>query len=133
MSVSHVLSLNYTRSGEQIAKNVTLSADGEDNRSVTLTAAQADKQVLFPLTTASLVSLYISSDVDITVESNASSGTSVTDTLTITAGKPYVWYQGCGLAAPLSANIGTNGIYLTNGNTSSSGTVEIRSLKDSTP
>lgn len=132
MAITHVVSVNWTRSGEQIAKNVTIGAadDGEVNADVSLTALQANKQVSFALTLAALKSLYISSDVNTTIETNSSSAAD--DTLTVTAGKPLVWYEDCGLPNPFASGNNVTTLYLTNG-ANTTGTVQIRCLRDATP
>ncbi len=123
---SHVLAYNYTRSGEQIAKNVTVTADGEKNLSVALGASETDKQVDIAIDVSELKSLFISCDVDVTVETN--NGSSPADTLTIKAGKPLSWHEECGLTNPLGTDV--TALFLT---CTAAGTFELRALEDLTP
>lgn len=129
-AISHVLTLNWTRSGEQIALNVTVSADGEVNRNVELTALQADEQVVLNIDVSALSLLYVSSDVDVTIDTNSSSEPD--DTLTVTADNPLVWYTGCGLPNPFASGTDVTQVFITNGD-NEAGTVKIRVLLDATP
>jgi hypothetical protein len=53
---------------------------------------------------AQLVELYIKSDQDITVKTNDpdGNGTGFDDEFNIEAGKPFIWYEGCGQANPFT-------------------------------
>lgn len=126
---SHVIGLTYTRSGEQLTKNVTLTNDGENNIDVSLTALQTDKHVVVGIDVSALTSLYILSNVAATIEWNDNAGAQ--GSLTLVADKPVVWYTGCGLANPLGA-VDITDLYVTNG-ANSVGLVNIRLLQDATP
>lgn len=126
---SHAIALNWTRSGESITKSVTVTADGEHNVDVTVNAATTDKQVDIALDVSEIQSLYISSDKDITIETNAVNAAGG-NTLTVGADEPMVWYAGCGLTNPLTADVTV--MYITNAGASAA-TVKIRILEDVTP
>lgn len=129
-AVTHTLTLTYTRSGEQISRNVAISADGEPNVDFTLTSSQSNKQVLIAIDVSALKSIYIDSTTDITIKTNSSSEED--DTISVSGGEPLVWFTGCGLATPFTSGTDVTQIYVTNGE-ASAGTVKIRCLHDATP
>jgi len=126
---SHIHTLTYTRSGEQISKSVTITKDGEINTDVSLTSTQANKEADINLDVSAMGSLFISSDVACVVRTNAT-GTSADNTLTLAAGYPLEWYSGSGIANPLTADV--TQVFVTNLATTT-GTVQIRTLQDNTP
>lgn len=125
---SHNFTLAWSRSGESISKTVTVTADSEYNADIPLTASQADEQVAATLDVSEIKSIFISSDVDVTLETNSSSAPD--ETLSITADEPFVWRTGSGVTNPLETDI--TALYLTNGD-ATAGTVKIRILYDGTP
>lgn len=125
---SHNFTLAWSRSGESISKTVTVTADSEYNADIPLTASQADEQVAATLDVSEIKSIFISSDVDVTLETNSSSAPD--ETLSITADEPFVWRTGSGVVNPLETDI--TALYLTNGD-ATAGTVKIRILYDGTP
>lgn len=126
---SHVHTLTYTRSGEQISKSVTLTADGEVNTDVSLTSTQSNKEADITLDVSAMSALYIRSDVGCVIKTNAT-GTSASNTLTLEADKPLDWYLGCGMSNPLTVDV--TKIYVTNSD-ATTGNVYWRSLQDNTP
>lgn len=126
--IAHVLTLSWARSGEAIAANVTVEADGETNRNLTVPASTTDFRTNIAIDVSEVKSLYIHSDVSVTIETNSSSAPD--DTLTVAAGKPLVWYTGCGLANPLTTDV--TDFYITNA-TGGPAAVKIRVLIDETP
>lgn len=128
MALTHVQTLNWTRNGEQITKNVTLTGDSEANLSLTVPGSTTDYHALLQVDVSAIQSLYIYSDVTVTIETN--SGSAPDNTLTVTGGKPIIWYTGCGWTCPLTVDI--DDIYVTRG-TSGAAAVEIRILQDGTP
>jgi hypothetical protein len=75
---------------------------------------------------ASLRSLFILSDKDLTLKTNSSG--SPGNTLTLTANKPLVWYQGCGLANPITVDV--TKLFLT---AATAARVRVKVLCDVTP
>jgi len=126
--ISQVLTLSWARNGESIAQTVTIEADGEGNRNVTVNAATTDKRVDIAIDVSELKLLYIHSDQDITIETN--SGSAADDTLTIKANKPFVWYADCGLTNPLGTDV--TALFITNAGATAAN-VKIRTLEDTTP
>ena len=127
---THTIATTWSRSGETISQSVSVTADGEINADVALTASQANKQVDVAIDVSDLKSLLISSDVNCTVYTNAASGGSPDQTIAITADKPLIWNQYSGLENPLDTDV--TALYITNG-AAAAGTVKIRALLDVTP
>ncbi len=111
-----VITINYTIDG--------YSASGDSNVSattVTLTPASitritetvaigTDAQVNCSIDTSALSFLVIYASSDCTLQAN--DGTSPDYTLTLTGGKPFVWYTGCGITNPITAD--TTEFFVTN-------------------
>ena len=129
VDIGHTLTLSWARSGESIAQTVTIEADGETNRNLTVPGTTTDFRTNISIDVSELKALYIHSDVNITIETNATDATGG-NTLTLLANKPLVWYVGCGLTNPLTNDV--TDMYITNG-TGGSATVRIRTLIDETP
>jgi len=130
VGITHVLSLSWTRSGESLSQILTLTADGEDNRDVSLPAGVAGHVItLTEIDVTTIVSLWISADQDVTLIFNA------TDTVEITADNPLQWNSGNGL--PITAIFPTvaviTGLEATNNNATTAATLKMRFLFDSTP
>lgn len=128
MSITHTYTLGYARSGESISQTVAVSNDSELNADVALTASEANKRVAMAIDVSQMKGLFISSDVDVTIETN-NSGTPV-DTLSISADEPLIWFATSPLTNPLGTDVTT--IYVTNGE-ATAGTCKIRVLIDGTP
>lgn len=128
--IQHVLTLSWARSGESISQTVTVSADGEMNRNVTVNASTSDVQVECPIDVDKVQSLYIHSDQTVAFEFNDNAGAQ--GSFTVTANKPVIYYAGCGwdLADLLPADV--TSFYISNaGGTAAN--VRIRVLEDNTP
>ena len=123
MAVSHTLSTGHTGGTVPISDTVTLTGElaTEGNISV---AIGTDQQEGIAFNHTNLRLIYIKSDVTVTLETNATDATGG-NTLTITAGKPFVWYQGCGLTNPFTSAVSTT--YWTNAGASAA-SVYIRTL-----
>ncbi len=127
---SHVLTFTWTRSGDQISKSITATDAGEANIDVALTALQANAQGDIAIDVSALKSLFIHSDVGCDIYTNAASGGSPDNHLTLIADKPLAWYYGCGLVNPLTVDV--TKVYITNA-ANSVGTVKIRTIQDNEP
>ncbi len=123
MAVSHTLSTGHTGGTVPISDTVTLTGElaTEGNISV---AIGTDQQEGIAFNHTNLRLIYIKSDVTVTLETNATDATGG-NTITITAGKPFVWYQGCGLTNPFTSAVSTT--YWTNAGASAA-SVYIRTL-----
>lgn len=127
MAISHVLSLYWSRNGETINNQVTISADGEDNRDIVLSGNATNVLVAMGIDVSQLQAIYISSDYDCTLKTNSSG--SPDQTLNIAGGKPFMWVTGSGITNPLTTDV--TSLYLSNGSANSN-TVKIRVSIDST-
>jgi hypothetical protein len=129
LDIGHTLTLSWARNGETISQTVTIEADSERNTNVTVPNATTDLRVNIAIDVSELKLLYIHSDQAVTIETNAVDATGG-NTLTIAANKPLVWFVGCGMTNPLTADV--TDMYITNaGGTSAN--VKIRTLIDETP
>lgn len=123
---THNITQSWSRSGEAVSVTVVATGSGEVNVDETIPASQTNMLITLAVDVSALKSLYISSDETLTIKTNSSG--SPTDTLTITGGKPLVWYTGCGFSCPLTGDVTV--IYVTN---SAAAALKIRTLQDATP
>lgn len=111
-----------------ISKQITITAEGENNVEVPVPDASTDLQVTLALDVSETKSLYIVCDQDVTVETNDAS--SPDDTLTLKADKPLVWYENCGYSNPLGTDV--TDLFVTNAS-GSDATLTVKTLQDATP
>lgn len=128
MAFSHVLTLGWSQGNLSISKQITKSSDAENNRDITVPQNSTNLAITFALDVSELKALYIVSTVNLTLETN--SGSSPTDTLTLVAGEPVIWWTGCPVAIPFSADV--TGLFATTGAVGE-GLLSIRALYDATP
>jgi hypothetical protein len=129
VDISHALTLSWSRSGETIAQTVTIEADGETNRNLTVPASTTDFRTNIAIDVSEVKLLYIHSDVAVQIETNATDATGG-NTVQIAANKPFLWYVGCGWVLPLTTDV--TDMYITNA-TGGIATIRIRLLIDETP
>ncbi len=101
--MEHIFTLNWNRVGDQNANNVTNSGDGEHNHGPITVTASGNVVVDSDIDVSKLVSLYIITDQDLTMTTN-DDGTP-DDTFALKAGKPMIWYSGCGLPNPFASAV----------------------------
>ena len=111
MSVSNILTLNWTYGSQQITNNVTVAAGSLTAISETISGS-SEPEIACTIDVSALKSLYISSDEDVTVSTNANIAGAADDTLLITADKPLVWYDGCGLPNPFASGVDVTSIFV---------------------
>ena len=108
-------------------KTVAVTADGLDSREIAVPVG-SDKQVNCVFQLADLKGYEFVSDGTVLMQTNSPVGTGTAgDDITLLAGQPIVWYNGCQYAKHFSTDVST--LYFTN----SSGAVvnvSIRILKD---
>ncbi len=121
---THTLNWQYTASGNTESQNLTVQADGEDNRDITVAALAADYLVAYVLDYSQCKGVFILADADMTLETNSSSAPD--QTISLTANVPVAWVYGAG-TCPITADI--TSLYVTS---TAGGTLKIRTLVDST-
>ncbi len=124
MAITQTLTLSCN-DGALLPGSVVVSGGAENNFDVTIAANATNTQVAWAWTNTKLESVFILSDVTLTLKTNTTSGPQ--DQLTITANKPFVWYKGSGVTNPFSNNVTTT--YWTNA-TSGDADLQIRSVVD---
>ena len=130
MALTNSLTLSHTRGSESISKTVTITGEGSLDRDVTIPTGGpgTNKEVALAFTMAGLSLIWISTDQTVLMETN--DGTSPDDAYTITADKPFIWYQGCGWDLPFSADV--EALFFTNAG-GVAAAVKIRGIADATP
>lgn len=122
---THTLNWQYTASGNTESQNITVTADGEDNRDITVAALATDYLVAYALDYSQCKGLFILADADMTLEINSSSAPD--QTISLTANVPVAWVYGGFGSCPITAV--TTSLYVTS---TAGGTLKIRTLVDST-
>ena len=125
---THKINQDWQAGNESLSKQITITADGEANLEVAVADEAADLAINIAIDFSALKLLYIVSDQDLTIETN--DGTTPDDTLTLLAGKPIVWFEGCGFTNPLSADV--TALYATNAS-GADATLYVKTLQDATP
>ena len=98
--ITHVLTLNWTRSGDAIAKNVTLTAGAELNIDETVPGS-GNVVINAAIDVSAVTGLYITCDGAVVLTANDDGTPDAT--ITLAADKPCIWYTGCGLTSPLGS------------------------------
>lgn len=110
MAVNHSITVGWQRGSESRSHTVTKAVGGGQDIDEAISANQTDKLVALNLDVSQLKTLWIEADVAMTLETN--DGSSPDDTLTLVANEPVAWWDGCGWACPLTADV--TGLYVTN-------------------
>ena len=95
---------------ESVSQQEAVVADLETNLDVAIADGQTAKQINVAIDISALKLLFISSDQDVTIETNNSS--TPDDTIEITANVPLIWTPDCGFACPLTEDVAA--MYLAN-------------------
>src|SRR5687768_2529223 len=125
---THRLALNFNAGSATNTATVEKSADGENNRDLAI-AASTTQQVVYDLDVSALKIFYVLADKACTLKTNSSSAPDTT--ISLAAGVPFVWYEGCGHANPFGSTDIT-ALYAVNG-AGAVANVTLRTLFDSTP
>ena len=97
---------------------------------VAVADSETDKEVALGVDVSQIAALLITSDQDVTIETN--DGSTPDDTLTLKANNALVWSTNCGYSCPLTADI-TGNIFVTNAS-GSTANIKIRiCYTDATP
>lgn len=129
MPVQQVLSYGYAgeNGANPVTRQVTVTGDGENNRTVTVPGGET-VQVAIAWLDGALKSIFVASDRDAILETNGQN-TEAQDAIPLTADHPFVWDALSGLTEQFAGAVTT--VYLTNNETDDA-TVVIRSVIDST-
>jgi len=117
-------------SGTALSKLMSLTADANEARSVSIADSTTDGVIDLTLDVSDLVFFLLVANGTITIETN--DGTTPDDTFALTSGVPVLWYAGCGSAIGDIFSADITALYATNAS-GAAVTVDIRLLKDSTP
>lgn len=102
---THVISQAYSVGGVAFSKTVQVEAESGQQVDIELQAAgETNKAFVEPtIDVSNLKALAVFSPVDCTLKTNDSG--SPDDTINITANNPMIWYDGSGLACPISKDV----------------------------
>lgn len=128
MAITESITLQWTRGSESLTKTVSLSNEAAFDVDATVGIGVNDKEVAIAFDKDSLSLIYITTDQALTMETN--DGSSADDTFTLAADKPFVWFNGCGIPLPFTADV--EALFFSNAS-GVSATVKIRVLVDGTP
>jgi len=132
MSFTHFQTIGITTPAGPVSKAVQLTGDAEDSFDLTIGAGLTDVLANVAFVRANVKSLYILSDTNVSLETNATDH-SGGDIIALLANDPLEYRAGS--YVPLSTFFPTADVtkmYFTN-LTSGNATVKIRVLRDSTP
>jgi hypothetical protein len=129
MSFTHKLTRSWSKSGATpVSAEIEKTGGSEANISESIPDSSSDLEVNWTCDYTALELLYITSDQDITIETN--DGTYPDDTLTINANQAVSWADGDEFDCPLTADV--TALFVTNAS-GLAAQLEIRSLTDPTP
>ncbi len=111
MAVSHVFTLGHSGGSQPLSALVTVTGELATEANIAVPASTTDQQENIAFNHTNLRGIWISSDVTVTLETNATNG-SGGNTITVTAGVPFVWYYQSGVANPFTNAVTTT--YWTN-------------------
>src|SRR5882672_1976777 len=111
LGITVVLTLNYNRNGEQIARNVTIETDGEKNLGPYTVPGSGSLTITQDIDVSAVKMIYFTSDLTVTMTTN-DDGTP-DDTFVITAGAPVVWCVDTGLPNPFKSTVDVTSFKLT--------------------
>lgn len=111
MSITHKFDFGHSGGSEILADSVSLTGELATEANIAIPANTTDQQENIAFNHTNLQAIYIKSDVAVTLETNATNATGG-NTITIAAGKPFIWYSGCGLTNPFTSAVTTT--YWTN-------------------
>lgn len=128
MAVTHNLDINWSNGNEQDNLRVTRTGGLALNLIEPIPDASDDLELLVGFSVVGLKLLVLSADQDLLLKTNSDSAPD--DTVTLTAGSPVIWYQGCGWELPFESAV--TALYVTNAS-GAEATLRMRALFDPTP
>ena len=129
MAVTHTVKNTLEYNGTKYEWTANQSAGQENNLSESIPDSSTDLEVTWDADVSAMKSILIVADGALTVETN--SGSTPTDTFTLTADTPIHWTTGSGLTNPVTGDVTTN-IFCTN-SSGSAVTLTINMVQDPTP
>lgn len=130
MAFTGKVTVQIQESGRTVSGTMSREGDGKYAASVTVPASTTNKQVEANFTFADAEIVFLKSDKDVTLYTNAPSTGAPADTITLKAGVPKVYVKDGGMTNLFTANV--TAIYLSNGG-STDALVDIIVLNDVTP
>lgn len=128
MSFSHTILKNWSGNGRTLGSSNTFTGDGQESRAVAVPPTTSDQLVNFAMDVDQIKSIYMKSNVDLTVETNSDSAPD--DTIELLAGIPYIWHTGSYFTNLLTTDV--TALYLTNDGAVAAA-FELEVVHDSTP
>lgn len=107
---THTVSTAWSNGSKSISKTVSLDGDTETNLDVIVPDGTTDQAETVSIDVSELLSVFIVSNVDVTLETN--DGTTPDDTIPLKAGIPYLWQSGGYFTNLLTADV--TAFYFTN-------------------
>ncbi len=123
MSITHTFTFGHSGGSSSLSDSVAVTGELATEANIALAASTTNQQENIAFNHTNLRGVYIKSDVTVTLKTNSSG--SPDNTLTITAGVPFVWYYQSGITNPFTAAVTTT--YFTNA-TSDAATIYMRTL-----
>jgi hypothetical protein len=124
MSITHTFTFGHSGGSTSLSDSVAVTGELATEANIALAGSTTDQQENIAFNHTNLRGIYIKSDVTVTLETNATDATGG-NTITVTAGKPFIWYLACGLTNPFTSAVTTT--YWTNA-TGGAATIYMRTL-----
>ena len=106
LGVVHTITINWQSTvGGSFKQSVKLTGAKEVDFDFTVAGGVVNQQFSLALTKAAVQVIYIFCDQNVTIKTNSTS--TPQDTITITAGNPFLWSAGSGIANPLVGDVTT--------------------------
>lgn len=126
------LTLRWQQGGETLSQEIAVVASGNGQGSfeidVSLTALQADEEIVLAFDPDLLQGIFIESALDLVLETNSTSAPD--DTIPVVGGEGFAWAASMANANPFTEPVVT--AFLTN-QSNAAGTVKLRGILDATP
>lgn len=125
MAFTHTITRTYNDGAEVLTKNITVTSGATVAIDESISANQTNLLVALNIDVSQLKSLFILTDVAMTLKTNSSG--SPDDTISMVANVPLEWKNDGYHTCPLTVDV--TGLYVTN---TTAGTLKIRGLVDPT-
>jgi len=128
MALTHTVETKVVTAARTVLGSKTYSGDAESKLEVAIADSVTDQQVNVAIDVTAVKSILMTSDQDLTVETN--DGTTPTDTINLIAGVPYLWTTDQYFTNLLTADV--TALYLTN-SSGATANFDMECVYDSTP